>query len=149
MHKQILLENSLVVFIFLIIASILNLLLPVHFMSLLLIGIVYKIFTKNLEKENYYLFSSMILVFCIIELSQGLKLFSLSLLAFFIHIFISPRLKFFIASEKLYSIFSIFIFYIGVFGLFHILDNTTFSLFAILFINCIIDVILILILLWG
>lgn len=146
MNKQTLLENPIVASIFLVIVTIVNLLFPVHFVALLLIGVVYKFFTINLKNENYYLSALMILAFSIIELSQGLKLFTLSLLAFSIHIFISPRLKTFFAFDKFSSIFIIFIFYIGVFQLFNFMGDVNMKLFTILLLNYIFDIVLVLIL---
>jgi len=140
MYKDSILDNPIVIFSLLVFVSIVNIFLPVHFLSLLLIGIVYTAFTKSLEKEYYNSLAFMILAFSIIELAQGLKLFSLSLLAFFIHIFVSPILKNILTSQKLVNIMIVFIFYLGTTLLFSFLGDITYELAAILLINYLLDI---------
>ncbi len=140
MQKYSLLDNSTVTFFFLVLVGIVNIFLPVHFLSLLLVGVVFTIFTQSLKNENYNSLTFMIIAFSIIELAQGLKLFSLSLVAFFIYIFISPLLKNILSSEKLVKIMVIFIFYIGIAILFSFLGKVSYELVAILLINYLIDI---------
>ncbi len=140
MQKYSLLDNSTVTFFFLVLVGIVNIFLPVHFLSLLLVGVVFTIFTQSLKNENYNSLTFMIIAFSIIELAQGLKLFSLSLVAFFIYIFISPLLKNILSSEKLVKIMVIFIFYIGIAILFSFLGEVSYELVAILLINYLIDI---------
>ncbi len=147
MYKQTLLENPIAIFIILLIVSVVNLFLPVHFISILLAGVTYKIFSKSLETEQYLSVGYMIIAFSVIELAQGLKLFTLTLLAFFIYLVVAPRLKNILASIKLSASVTIFIFYIGILEFFHIAGEIDFSLFAILLLNCIIDIVIILALL--
>lgn len=140
MQKYSLLDNSTVTFFFLVLVGVVNIFLPVHFLSLLLVGVVFTIFTQSLKNENYTSLTFMIIAFSIIELAQGLKLFSLSLVAFFIYIFISPLLKNILSSEKLVKIMIIFIFYIGIAVLFSFLGEVSYELVAILLINYLIDI---------
>lgn len=140
MQKYSLLDNSTVTFFFLVLVGVVNIFLPVHFLSLLLVGVVFTIFTQSLKNENYNSLTFMIIAFSIIELAQGLKLFSLSLVAFFIYIFISPLLKNILSSEKLVKIMIIFIFYIGIAVLFSFLGEVSYELVAILLINYLIDI---------
>lgn len=140
MQKYSLLDNSTVTFFSLVLVGIVNIFLPVHFLSLLLVGVVFTIFTQSLKNENYNSLTFMIIAFSIIELAQGLKLFSLSLVAFFIYIFISPLLKNILSSEKLVKIMIIFIFYIGIAVLFSFLGEVSYELVAILLINYLIDI---------
>ena len=140
MQKYSLLDNSTVTFFFLVLVGVVNIFLPVHFLSLLLVGVVFTIFTQSLKNENYNSLTFMIIAFSIIELAQGLKLFSLSLVAFFIYIFISPLLKNILSSEKLVKIMIIFIFYIGIAILFSFLGEVSYELVAILLINYLIDI---------
>lgn len=140
MQKYSLLDNSTVTFFFLVLVGIVNIFLPVHFLSLLLVGVVFTIFTQSLKNENYNSLTFMIIAFSIIELAQGLKLFSLSLVAFFIYIFISPLFKNILSSEKLVKIMVIFIFYIGIAILFSFLGEVSYELVAILLMNYLIDI---------
>jgi hypothetical protein len=147
MYKNSILDNPIVIFSLLIFVGIVNVFLPVHFLSLLLIGVIYTAFTKLLEKEDYTSLSLMIVAFSIIELAQGLKLFSLSLLAFFIYIFIAPRLKNVLSSTKIFTLLIVFIFYIGTVVLFSFLGEITYELAAILLINYFIDILILAVLL--
>ena len=110
MYKNSFIDNPTVILSLLAFVIIINILLPVHFISLLLIGVIYTAFTKLLKEENYTLFTLVIIAFSIIELAQGLKLFSLSLLAFFIHIIISPLFNKIFTSKKLVRVIIVFIF---------------------------------------
>jgi hypothetical protein len=140
MYKNSFIDNPTVIFSLLAFVSFINIFLPVHFLSLLLIGVIYTAFTKLLKEENYTLFALMIIAFSIIELAQGLKLFSLSLLAFFIHIFIAPLLNKMLTSQKLVQVMIIFIFYLGTVLLFSFLGEVNYELVAILLINYLIDI---------
>jgi len=140
MYKNSFIDNPTVIFSLLAFVSFINIFLPVHFLSLLLIGVIYTAFTKLLKEENYTLFALMIIAFSIIELAQGLKLFSLSLLAFFIHIFIAPLLNKMLTSQKLVQVMIIFIFYLGTALLFSFLGEVNYELVAILLINYLIDI---------
>jgi hypothetical protein len=140
MYKNSFIDNPAVIFSLLAFVSIINIFLPVHFLSLLLIGVIYTLFAKLLKEGNYALFTLMIIAFSFIELSQGLKLFSLSLLAFFIHIFISPLFNKILTSQKLVRVMIIFIFYLGTALLFSFLGEVTYELVAILLVNYLIDI---------
>lgn len=143
MQKYSLMDNPIVVFILFLVIGVSSIFLPVHFLSLLLIGVVYLFFAKSIEEEYYSSLTFMILAFTFIELSQGLKLFSLSLLAFFIYIFLYPLLKQALASEKLVRIIVVFIFYLGTLALFNFIGEISYELGAILLINYFIDIALI------
>lgn len=142
MNKYLFLDNSVVIFILLIFVGIVNIFLPVHFLSLLLLGVIYMAFAKSLERESYYSLSFMIIAFSIVELAQGLKLFSLSLLGFFIYIFIAPRLKNLLSSTKIFTLLIVFIFYVGTAVLFNFLAKIELELIAILLANYFIDILL-------
>ncbi len=140
MQKYSLIDNPIVAFILFLVVGVSSIFLPVHFLSLLLIGLVYTVFTKSIEEDYYYSLGFMIFAFTFIELSQGLKLFSLSLLAFFIYIFIYPLLKNALASQKLVRFIVVFLFYIGTLLLFNFLGDISYELGAILLINYFIDI---------
>jgi hypothetical protein len=140
MQKYSLIDSPIVPFILFLVVGVSSIFLPVHFLSLLLIGLVYTIFTKSIEDEEYYSLSLMIFAFTFIELSQGLKLFSLSLLAFFIYIFLYPLLKNALASQKLVRFIVVFLFYIGALLLFNFLGEISYELGAILLVNYFIDI---------
>jgi hypothetical protein len=124
------------------IAIISNIFLPVHFIALLLIGTIYSTFSQAIERECYSSLTLMIVAFCFIELAQGLKLFSLSLLAFFIYISIYPILQKALSSQKLINFIMIFVFYFGTLLLFNFLGELNYEFKTILLINYFIDMII-------
>lgn len=147
MYKQSFLDNPVVLFILLVFVGVVNIFLPVHFLSLLMLGVIYMGFAKSLEQESYYSLSFMIIAFSIVELAQGLKLFSLSLLGFFIYIFIAPRLKNALSSTKIFTLLIVFIFYVGTALLFNFLAEIDLELIAILLANYFIDILFLAVLL--
>jgi len=140
MYKNSLIDSPIAIFILFIFIAIVNLFLPVHFLTILLIGITYTIFSKAIEKEYYYTLFFMIIAFSIIELSQGLKLFSLSLLAFFIHIFVAPFLKNILTSEKMIQFALVAIFYLGTMALFSFVGDIEFRMVAIFLVNLFLEI---------
>jgi hypothetical protein len=75
-----------------------------------------------------------------IEVSQGLKIFSLSLSALFVYIFIEPKIKSVLSSDSLYVISIIFIFYCVIALLYRFLGGIEIDLISILLINFFIDI---------
>lgn len=143
MYRNTFIDNPIVISLFFLFITILNLLLPVHFLTILLVGIAYTVFSRSIESNRYYILSLMILAFCIVELTQGLKLFSLSLLAFFIHIFIAPILKRFFTSTKMIKFLLVGIFYFGVLLLFSFIGEITLRIFLTLLVNTFFEVLLV------
>ncbi len=140
MRKYTLLDNPIVSFITFFFVVLSSIFLPVHFVSVLLIGIAYTIFAKSLEEENYIQLGFMVLSFSFVELSQGLQLFSLTLLCFFIYLIIAPLLKNALAAEKLVALIIVLIFYIGTLTVYNFSETISFDLVVVLIINYFIDI---------
>ena len=80
-------------FILLSIINIVNILFSVHFIPLLLAGIVLELFLDTLIHKQYYLFGYSILSFLIIENTQGMPLFILTIVAIVLYYIVIPRIK--------------------------------------------------------
>lgn len=89
-----------------------NLFFSTYFVSVFLAGVVFAIFNEVFKKENFYLTTIVIFTFLVIETIQGMKLFSLTLISFFLYFFIIPKLKHTFSSNFAAKIFYILCFYI-------------------------------------
>lgn len=99
-------------FSILFIVNIANIFFSTYFITLLLIGITFKIFTVAIKDEyNLMIFLSLI-TFCIIEAIQGLTIFSLTISSIIIYLFIIPRLKHLFSSSLILDFIYIFVLYI-------------------------------------
>lgn len=143
MHRNSLFDNPLFIVTIIFCVGVFNIFLPIHFISILLSGVIYIAFSRSLQKKYYYSLFFLVIAFMIIEVSQGLKIFSLSLLAFFIYLFIAPKIKSVLSSDSLYVITIIFIFYVGVLILYKFLGEVDIELISILLLNFFIDIFLV------
>ncbi|MGB3751162.1 MAG: hypothetical protein WA945_06300 [Arcobacteraceae bacterium] len=99
-------------FFILSIIAILNILFSSYFVSFFLAGVVFKIFAIAIRKEFNYLLIFSVITFLIIENTQGLKLFSLTLISFGIYYLIIPRIKHLFSSVLMLDCLFIFFFYV-------------------------------------
>ena len=143
MYRNSLFDNPLAVFLLFLLVCFTNIILPVHFISILLCGMVFIAFIRCLEKKYYYSLTLLVFTFFIIENTQGLKLLSLSLLSLFIYIFIIPKLKTLLASINLYTISIVFIFYMGIIFLYSFFSDLNILFLSKLMFNYILDIFLI------
>jgi len=127
----------------LILISIINILSSSYFISFFLAGVVFKIFTISLKKEYNYILILSIITFLIIENTQGLKIFSLTLITLIVYYFIIPRIKDLFSSSFMGDfiyILSFYIFYYASIQIYGVFDMAVVIVFVI---NCIIDLIII------
>lgn len=101
--------------IFLSLVWVVNLFFSVYFISILMCGVVFKIFLNVLKDENYYFLMLVIFTFLMIEAIQGLKIFSLTLIAIVLYYFVIPRIKHIFSSSIISELIYILLFYIAVF----------------------------------
>ena len=127
----------------LISVNIMNIFFSTYFITLLLIGVTFKILTVSIKEERNLLILFSIITFLVIENSQGLKIFSLTLSSMVIYLFIVPRLKNLFSSTVILDFIYIFILYI----FFYILTQSyiafDLSLITIFLMNFFIDIIII------
>ena len=96
----------------LIFIGITNIIFSTYFISIFLAGVVFKIFLESLKKQYYYILAFSVITFLVIEVIQGFKPFSLTLIALFLFYFIIPRIKHTFSSSIMSEFIYIFLFYL-------------------------------------
>ena len=134
------LDNPFFLFIVLLIAITINTIASIHFLLVMLAGILFTAFYRCLRKRYLYSLAFVIISFLFIEINTGLKPFSLSLLSLVIYIFILPKeensMSYSAGNSYIYIIF----FYIGlIIIMWAISFGLTEDIFIALVINTIID----------
>ena len=137
------LSNIFIVFIIFLTVSTINIILSVHFITVLLAGVVFATFIHSLNFKNYRSLMISIFTFIFIEISNGISIGSLSLLSFFIYTFIVPKMGNYLKSKVLYFGILNIAFYIGVFFLFSIHSEINNILTSKIFFNFILDMLLV------
>ena len=142
------LDNPFFLFIVLLIAITINTIASIHFLLVMLAGILFTAFYRCLRKRYLYSLAFVIISFLFIEINTGLKPFSLSLLSLFIYIFILPKeensMSYSAGNSYIYIIF----FYIGLIIMWAISFGLTEDIFIALVINTIIDLLFLGAFLW-
>jgi len=123
----------------LIAINLINILFSAYFIALFLIGVVFKIFLESLRKEHYYILTFVICTFLVIEVTQGFKLFSLSIISLVLYYFIIPRIKHLFSSSIIAEFIFILSFYISLFIVIYFLSGFDSSILLIFLYNFIID----------
>ena len=143
MFRNSLFDNPFAIFLLFLSVIFTNIILSVHLISIFLAGVVFVAFVRALQKRYYY--SLILIIFCfnIIETTQGLKLFSLTILSLFIYIFIIPKLKVLLTSINIYSVILLFIFYMGIMILFSFLGTINSLFVSKIVVNYFIDLFII------
>lgn len=136
------LDNPFFIFLLFLTVIIVNTISSIYFFPLLLLGLLFMGFFVCLKKRYYYSLFFIIIAFLFIEVNNGFKVFSITLLASFIYIFIAPYIKRVLSFNALNSYIYITIFYIGIYFLWLINNDFSTQLTITLLINLIIDFIL-------
>jgi len=136
------LDNPFFIFLLFLTTIIVNTISSIYFFPLLLLGILFMGFFVCLKNRYYYSLFFVILSFLFIELNNGFKAFSITLLASFLYIFIAPYIKRVLSFNTLNSYIYITIFYIGVYILWLLNNEYSSQLAVTLLINLIIDFLL-------
>jgi hypothetical protein len=117
----------------------LNILFNSHFNNIFFAGIVFIFFIQSVKREDYYLLLASFLTFCFIEVIHGLIVFSLSLITVIIYVLIIPQLKHIFNSKIFSKILYLFVFYFSFFMVTYLVSDKVESIYAIFFINFILD----------
>lgn len=133
------LENPFFLYILLIVIVTVNTISSIHFLLIMLAGILFNAFYICLKKRYLYSLILVILTFLFVEINSGLKPFSLVLLSFFIYIFIIPKLERLISFSNLNNYIYIVLFYIGTIILWSISLSLHDNIVSILLLNMFID----------
>jgi len=127
----------------LFIISLVNIIFSSYFISFFLAGVVFKILSIAIRKEYNYLFIFSIITFLIIENTQGLKLFSLTVIALLVYYFIIPRIKHLFSSSIMGDILYMFSFYILYYTMVQVYSVFDISILIIFLINFVIDLLIV------
>jgi len=127
----------------LILICIINIIFSTYFVTVFLVGVVFKIFLESLKKQHYYILGFSIVSFMIIEVIQGFKLFSLTAIALFLYYFIIPRIKHTFSSSVMSEFIYIFLFYLITFIVNIFYSALTLNVYYVYLYNFIIDIIVV------
>jgi hypothetical protein len=93
--------------------SLINIIFSTYFITVLLAGVVFKIFLEVLKKGYYYILLFTIFTFMVIENIQGLNFFSLSIVTVILYYLVIPKIKHIFSSSIMAEFIFILLFYIG------------------------------------
>lgn len=142
MHKSIL-NIPIIIFFICIAAVLINILSSIYFISIMFIGIIFLSFEQSLKNKQYYTLGILVITFLFLEVNMGFKPFSLSLLAFFSHSFILPNLIRVVSFSNVSNYVHVLWFYASALVLFTLGNDISFSLIFSIFLNIIIDFIIV------
>lgn len=129
------LDNPFFLFFLLLFMVSVNFLASIHLIIMMFGGVISIAFYRTLKQKYYYSFAIVVISFLFIELNLGLKPFSLSLLSYFLYLFVIPRYEQSYLNNFLYIIF----FYFGLAIIWYIFFNFSANSLYILFMNIVID----------
>lgn len=135
------LENPLFLFTFLLIAIVLNTIASIHFLLIMLSGILFIAFYICLKKKYLYSLFFVVLTFLFIEVNSGFKPLSLSLLSLFLYIFVLPKISRTVSFSSLNNYLYIIIFYIGVIIIWSLSTDINETVAKAIVLNILIDLI--------
>lgn len=141
--KKNILDNPFFLFFIFILTIITNTISSVYFSSVMLAGFVFLAFIKCVKNRYYYSLFFILLSFLFIELNNGFQPFSLILLAFFSYVFIIPRIKQVMSFSGLNYFVYVVWFYSAIIIIWSLSGTINFTLVSTIFLNIIIDFILI------
>lgn len=130
-------------FMILVIINLITLFFSTYFVSILLIGVVFKIFLESLKNEYYYILAMVIVTFMIIETTHGFKLFSLTIISFIIYYFILGRIKHLFSSDLIAEFMYVLVFYFLLFLFGYFYSHFTTDIVAVFIVNFLLDSIIV------
>lgn len=142
MRRVDLLDNHFFIFLLLIITAVITTISSIYFFSIMLAGVLFLGFMRCLKQKAYYSLTFIIIAFLFVELNNGFKPFSLTLLAAFTYTFIVPYIKRVISLRDLNSYVYIACFYIGMALIWSFMFNSSFALVGLLLFNLLLDFII-------
>ncbi|GGD37951.1 hypothetical protein GCM10012288_10060 [Malaciobacter pacificus] len=135
------LENPIFLYILLILIVTVNTISSIHFLLIMLSGVLFNAFYICLKKRYLYSLFFVIITFLFVEINSGLKPFSLVLLSFFLYVFVIPQTERLVSFSRLNNYLHIVLFYIGVFITWELNFENSDGISLILLINMFIDLI--------
>lgn len=138
------LDNPIFLIIFISILVFISVIASSFFITIPFAGIISIAFYRTLKQKHYYSFAFVVFALLLIELNMGLRPFSLSLIAYFIYLFVIPKYE----QEKANNYIYIMFFYLGMLIVFTIFYDISIYIFFVLLFALILDIILFGIFLW-
>lgn len=142
------LDNPIFLFILLIVISTINIISSIHFFLILFAGILFLSFYITLKNRYMYSLTFVIIAFLLIEINSGFPPLSLTLLSFFIYIFVIPKTDNLISYNSLNYYLYIGVFYLGLTILWAFLDNMPENTVFVLIFNLFVDLIFFGVFIW-
>jgi hypothetical protein len=136
-------DNAYVLFALFVVIIVVNLISSIYFINIMLLGVAFAAYTRCLKMQNYYPMIYVVLSILFIELNNGFKPFSILLLGSFIYVYLIPFLTRVMVIDSLSDLLQIVLLYIGILLIWSITNDTNFTLIKILFLNLILDIIII------
>jgi len=120
-----------------------NMIFSSYFIAFFLAGVVFQVFKMAIAKGHNYIVLFSILTFLIIENTQGLQLFSLTIIALIVYLVVIPRMKHLFSSNTMSDFLYIFAFYLLFYLLIQIYTSFETSLMSTFLINFFIDILVV------
>lgn len=141
--KKNILDNPFFLFLLFIATIITNTISSIYFLSIMLAGFVFLAFIKCVKNRYYYSIFFISLALLFIELNNGFAPFSLILLSMFSYVFIIPKIKKVISFSGLNYFIYILWFYGAMMVIWSLGNGIDITLIGTIFLNIIIDFILV------
>lgn len=142
MNKSIL-NIPFIIFIISLIAIFANTVSSIYFISIMMIGIIFLSLRQSIKNKQYYTLGFLILTMLYLEVNMGFKPFSLTLFAFFSHIFIMPYMQRVMSFSTISNYVYVAWFYIGSVFVYSLNNDLSLNLFSTTIFNILIDFIII------
>jgi len=133
------LDNPTFVLLLSIFSIFINIISSIYFFPILFLGVLFISFVICLKRRHNYSLFFIIITFCFIEINNGFKIFSLSLLSTFVYLFIAPYIKRTLSFNNLNPYIYISVFYLGVYIMWLLNNDLSSQLNYTLLINIVID----------
>lgn len=133
------LDNPYFIVLLSIFVVITNTISSIKFFPILALGILFMAFFVCLKKRYYYSLTIVIATITFIEMNNGFKPFSISLIATFVYVFLVPNINRIFSFSSLNSYIYMIVFYIGVTIVWSINHDINLFYVSIILINLIID----------
>ena len=143
MYKINKLDNPFIVIFFPIAIILINLVFSTYFIPIFLLTIVFIIFNNCINKKFYYQLFFTVLSILILENLQGFQPFTIVFLFLLIYMFVKPSLKKIFASSEIINYILVFHIYFAIWLIEFFIYGVSESITSIIFINLILDILVI------
>lgn len=142
------LDNPYFIILLSISIVIVNTISSINFFPILSLGILFMAFLVCLKKRYYYSFIIVVATITFIEMNNGFKPLSISLIATFVYVFLVPNINRIFSLSSLNSYIYMIVFYLGISIVWSISHDISLYYVSIILINLIIDFIIFGVFIW-